>query len=67
MHKPKGVTLIKDKQDFFVVVDGVTVARHGHPGTPQAGTWVSLEPGWQVFDSEGLETIAIEYSGATIH
>jgi hypothetical protein len=26
----------------FVIVNGVTVARRGHPGTQEAGTWVSL-------------------------
>src|SRR5262245_1853702 len=32
--------------DIFIVVNGVRIAKRGHPGTPQAKTWVSLEPGW---------------------
>jgi hypothetical protein len=36
--------------DTFVVVDGVRIARRGYPGTSQAGSWVSLEPGWEVVD-----------------
>ena len=31
----------------FVFVDGVRVAKRGHPGGTQAGTWVSLEPGYE--------------------
>ena len=33
---------------LFVVFDGVRIAKRGEPGTPQAGTWVSLEPGYEV-------------------
>jgi len=45
---------VKDRKDLFVVVDGVGVAQRGYPGTPQEGTWVSLEPGWEVIDGENL-------------
>jgi len=31
--------------DIFVIADGVKIAKLAHPGTPQAKTWVSLEPG----------------------
>ena len=30
-------------------------------GTPQAKTWVSLEPGWRVFDNADLNKLTIEY------
>jgi hypothetical protein len=30
----------------------VKIAKRGHPGTPQAKTWVSLEPGWTVRDGK---------------
>lgn len=36
--------------DIFIVFDGMKIAKRGYPGTPQAMTWVSLEPGWQVLD-----------------
>ena len=55
--------------DVFVVANGMKIARRGHKGTQQAKTWISLEPGWRVFD--GLHaTIAVnmhlrEYSDAT--
>jgi len=45
----------------------VKIARRGYPGTPQAGTWVSLEPGWEVVGPEGLERIGISYKGAKVH
>jgi hypothetical protein len=32
---------------FFVVLDGVRIAKQGGR-TPQAGTWVSLEPSYEV-------------------
>jgi hypothetical protein len=48
MAKPEDISLVKNGKDFFVVIDGVRIARRGYPGTPQAGTWVSIEPGWEV-------------------
>jgi hypothetical protein len=53
-----------DGSDIFVVIDGVRIAKRGHPGTPQARTWVSLEPGWHV---EGLEELTITRDGVSLH
>ena len=50
-----------DGTDLFIVFSGVRVARRGLPGTPQAKTWVSLEPGWRVLD--GKRSIIVEYNG----
>jgi hypothetical protein len=61
------VEVVSDGKDVFVVVDGVKVARRGYPGTPQAGTWVSIEPGWEVVDGKGMKTIGIRYNGAEVH
>ena len=47
--------------DMFVVVNGVKIARRSTKGTPQAKTWISLEPGWRVFDGPHA-TISIEYA-----
>ena len=38
-----------DGKDAFVVYNGVRIAKRGQPNTPEAGTWVSLEPGFRVF------------------
>ena len=37
-----------DGTDVFVIYDGKRIAKRGHPDTPQAGTWVSIEPGYTV-------------------
>ena len=65
-----------DGNDIFVVADGVKIAKRGYLGTVQAGTWVSLEPGWRVLDCQGTYTdesgeevgaIELEYIGARVH
>jgi hypothetical protein len=45
--------VVCDGDEIFVVLDGVRIARRGYPGTPEAGTWVSLVPGWIVRDDFG--------------
>jgi hypothetical protein len=52
--------------DMFVVVDGVRIARRGYPGTPQAGSWVSLEPGWEVVDDACRNTIGVKHNGVGV-
>jgi len=58
------IEIIGDGEDIYIVADGVKIAKRGHPGTLQAKTWITLEPGWNVSggrsDDEPLE---IEYSG----
>ena len=39
-----------DATGVFVVFEGVRIAKRGEPGTPKAGTWVSLEPCYEVVD-----------------
>jgi hypothetical protein len=54
--------------DVFVLADGVKIAKLADAGTPQAGTWTSLEPGWTVRD--GPDGIEVEYHGTareTVH
>jgi hypothetical protein len=48
-HKHTGA-FETDSKDLFVVFDGVRIAKRGRPGTPQARTWISLEPGYAVYD-----------------
>jgi hypothetical protein len=56
-----------DGRDIFVSVDGVNIAKRGRPNTPQAKTWVSLEPGWSVIDIGGLREIEVRYQGVAVH
>jgi hypothetical protein len=37
--------------DLFMYWRGAKIAKRGHPGTLQAKTWISLEPGLTVVDS----------------
>ena len=55
-----------DGIDAFVVYNGVRVAKRGQPNTPQAGTWVSLKPGYRVFDKRYPLKLVIERDGKII-
>jgi hypothetical protein len=59
------VKIEKTAKDVFVVVDGVRVARRGYSGSQQVGAWVSIEPGWEVMDSD--EGILIRHNGVWVH
>src|SRR4029453_7076654 len=77
--KPGKVTQCRiecEGQDIFIIADGVKIAKRGHPGTSQAATWVSLEPGWTVRDCRDTYTdengeegraIEIEYNRVRVH
>jgi hypothetical protein len=56
-----------DGRDIFVSVDGVNIAKRGRPNTPQAKTWVSLEPGWSVIDIDVSRGIEVRHQGVLIH
>jgi hypothetical protein len=49
---------MSDGHDLFVMLDGVKIAKRGHPGTAYARQWISLEPGYAVHD--GPDEIIIE-------
>jgi hypothetical protein len=49
-------------QDMFLMVDGLKIARRGYPDTPEAGTWVPIEPGWEVKDVLGGDEIWVRYT-----
>jgi len=55
---------------LYVVFDGVRIAKRGKPGTMQARTWVSIEPGYVVRDGKKLgpktKELIVEYQGARI-
>jgi hypothetical protein len=58
--------MVGDGQDIFIVVEGVRIAKRGHPGTPQAKSWISLEPGWTVMDSDYPNSLIIEFNGVRV-
>jgi hypothetical protein len=56
--------------DLFVLYDGRRIAVRGKPNTPQAKTWVALEPGAVVLDGpeHGEQgSIRIEFNGVRVH
>ena len=52
--------------DIFIVFNGVRIAKRGYPDTPQAKTWVPLEPGWRVLDGANLNSFSIDYDGVRV-
>ena len=61
------VSIECEGSDIFVIADGVKIAKLGHPGTPQANTWLSLEPGWTVRECDDGESIEVEYKRQRMH
>lgn len=64
--KPKEVEIVSDGQDMFAVADGVRIAKRGRPGTPEAGTWVTLVAGWTVTGSPEDDEM-ITHDGGRVH
>ncbi|MGB6540585.1 MAG: hypothetical protein WBF03_06875 [Xanthobacteraceae bacterium] len=66
------ITLVLKEQsetgfdEMYVVLDGVRIAKRGRPDTPQAQTWVSLEPGFVVLDNSDRTAIIVEKSGVRL-
>jgi hypothetical protein len=64
------VEIVSDGNNLFIVADGVKIAKRGEPGTAQAKTWVSLEPGWRVLDGkkhQGGQELIVEHDGVRVH
>ena len=64
---PPALTMLNDGKDMFVIVDGVTIAKRGRSGTLQAGTWISLEPGWTVSFNEDQSELLVRYEDVRLH
>jgi hypothetical protein len=43
----------RNERGRFILFGAVRIAEFGCPGTPQEGTWISLEPGWKGTSSPG--------------
>ena len=59
--------IVGDGHDIFVVRNGIKIAKRGHPDTPQAKTWVSLEPGWTVRDANDMQELEVSFVGVRVH
>jgi hypothetical protein len=60
------VRVVSTGKDIFIFCDGIKIAKRGHPGTPQAKTWVSLEPGWEVLDAANGDLL-VHHFGVRLH
>jgi hypothetical protein len=68
VDKPKEFKIESDGHDMFVVVDGVRIAKRGRPGTPEAGTWVTLAAGWTVTGGgHEDDEVLITHAGRRVH
>jgi hypothetical protein len=65
--QPSSCEIESDGIDLFVLVDGVKIAKRGHPRTAQAGTWISLEPGWSVESRNNDSEVIVMHEGVRIH
>jgi hypothetical protein len=61
----RDIKVVGEGKEVFVEVDGIRIARRGPAGL-QKSMWISLEPGWQVFDGENFETVAIRYKSTQL-
>jgi hypothetical protein len=53
--------------EIYVVFNGKRIAKRGSPGTPRAGTWLPIEPGFQVA-VDGAELIVMhDTKHASVH
>ena len=62
----RDVRVFGDGNEVFVEVDGIRVARRGPVGL-QKCMWISLEPGWEVFDGENFESVTVRYHDVQVH
>ncbi|MGO9399244.1 MAG: hypothetical protein ACLP19_15600 [Xanthobacteraceae bacterium] len=61
--RPLEAVLEYDGTDIFVIADGMKIAKRGYPGTPEAGTWVSLRRGWAVEDNANHSIFTVMHDG----
>lgn len=80
MKKPKNTGAIvgvaateseTGRDELYIVWNGVRIAKRGYPDSPQSRTWVSIEPGFSVYDGPidpaGNGSIVVEHNGVPIH
>jgi hypothetical protein len=56
-----------DGTDMFVCYAGKRIAKRGYPGTPEAMTWISIEPGFVVTSLPDHSALAIDFNGERVH
>ncbi|MGY4318989.1 hypothetical protein [Bradyrhizobium sp. JR3.5] len=49
--------------ELYLVMDGKRVAYRGHPGTLDAGKWVSLDPDFEIVDEHPVDSMPVYEAG----
>ena len=60
MNKIREVQVGSDGKDIYVYVQGLPIAKRGHPNTPEARTWICLIPGYTVTSPDDHSAITVE-------
>jgi hypothetical protein len=60
------VKIVSTESDLFVEFAGIRIAKRSRPGTAQAGTWISLEPGFVVHLNADHRVITMERNGVAM-
>jgi hypothetical protein len=71
MNKQKGGKrpldwIESDGTDLFVIYRGDRIAMRGRPNTPQAKTWISIRPSFQVLTAHDRGGFVIRKDGVVI-
>ena len=66
-QKPPECAVEITKTDMYVVYDGGRIAERGKPGTPQAKTWIPLDPRYEVYDAPDLSEIVVVIKKPGVH
>ena len=61
----KRATVELTETEVFLKLDGVVIAKRGQPDSDQAGTWIALEPGYEI--TGGLDDILVHHYGARVN
>jgi hypothetical protein len=48
--------------ELFLTLDGVRIAKRGDPDSLHARTWISIEPGYEVFDNADLTELVVHFN-----
>jgi hypothetical protein len=63
----EAVPHLRKPKEIYLILNDERIAMRGKPGTPQAGTWISLKPGYTITDINDLNGIEIAFGGARVH
>ena len=58
---------VRQPKELYAVWDDRRIAYRGKPGTPQAGKWVSMVPGYEVVDEGYPDRIAVFVNGKVVY